>query len=264
MHTLQRNIALLIEYDGTRYSGWQRQKNAPSIQAALEEALAKVVQEQVTLYGAGRTDAGVHALGQVANLKTSSRLAPHSIQKGCNSCLAPDIRIVEACEAQAKFHARHDAILRHYRYQIVNRSTAPAVLRHYYTHVPYQLDMGRMEEAARILRGRHNFAAFRSALCTARRTALTLEKLEIQRHESVVTVALACRSFLHNMARIIVGALIAVGRKKIGLEAVERMLTTQKRHPLVLTVPPHGLILIGVDYPPGKVSFANDRASQTD
>lgn len=263
MHAQQRNIKLLIEYDGTRYSGWQRQKNAPSIQAEIEAALAKVVQERVTLYGAGRTDAGVHALGQVANFSTASSLAPQSIQKGCNSIVPADIRILEACEVPAGFHARHDAILRWYRYQIMNRPEGPALLRHYYAHVPYRLDIEQMEEAARILRGRHNFAAFRGQQCTARRTVLTLEKLEIQRQENILHIELTCRSFLYNMARIIVGTLIAVGRKKISLDAVKRMLDTQKRHRLVSTVPPHGLILMGVDYPPLKVLFQPSRAHGT-
>ncbi len=260
MHAQQRNIKLLIEYDGTRYSGWQRQKNAPSIQAKIEAALAKVVQERVTLYGAGRTDAGVHALGQVANFMTASSLVPQSLQKGCNSIVPADIRILEACEVPARFHARHDAVLRWYRYQIINRSEGPALLRHYYAHVPYRIDIEQMEEAAGILRGRHDFAAFRGQQCTARRTVLTLEKLEIQRQESILHIELTCRSFLYNMARIIVGTLIAVGRKKISLDAVKQMLDTQKRHRLVSTVPPHGLILMGVDYPPEKLLFQPSRA----
>lgn len=263
MHEQQRNIKLLIEYDGTGYSGWQRQQNAPSIQAEIEAALARIVQEQVTLYGAGRTDAGVHALGQVANFRTTSHLEPPSIQKGCNSILPAAIRILEACEVPPRFHARHDAILRWYRYQIVNRSVAPVLLRHFYAHVPYRVDMERMKEAARILYGRHNFAAFRSQQCTARRTLLTVETLEIHRQEDLIHIDIMCRSFLHNMVRIIVGTLIAVGRKKISLDAVKRMLDTQKRHRLVLTVPSHGLVLMDVRYPLGKVLCQQDLEHRT-
>ena len=115
--------------------------------------------------------------------------------------------------------------------------------------------MERIEEAAEILRGRHNFAAFRGQQCTARRTLLTLERLEIQRQESIIHIDLACRSFLYNMVRIIVGTLVAVGRGKMSLQAVKRMLDTQKRHRLASTVPAHGLILVGVEYPPEKVRF---------
>ncbi|MCD6384861.1 tRNA pseudouridine(38-40) synthase TruA [Candidatus Sumerlaeota bacterium] len=243
-----RTLKIVVEYEGTRYAGWQRQKNALTIQQVLEEALGRVLQEQINLTGAGRTDAGVHATGQVAHFKTSSALPLTNILNGANSLLPEDVAILSIEEVDDSFNARRNARLRWYRYQIINRKVPIALFRQYYWHIPYQLNLERMERIAEMLRGTHDFRAFRSQLCSARRTVLTMKELSISRNEDTILIDFKCRSFLHNMVRIIVGLMVAVGRGKLPVRVCEEMLLSGKRNPEVPTAPAQGLILMKVFY----------------
>jgi tRNA pseudouridine38-40 synthase len=242
-----RKLKLTLEYEGTRYGGWQRQKNAPSIQQEVETALARVIQENVRLVGAGRTDAGVHALGQVAHFVTKSKLALLQIQRGANRYLPDDIVIRSAEEVAAEFHARHSAVRRWYRYQIINRHERPVLYRNYYTFVPYRLDTRLMQAGCELLSGEHDFAAFRSQQCTARRTRLNLD-VSMNRIGDVLLLDFRCRSFLHNMVRILVGALVELGRGKISLPDISKMLERKERFLAIPTMPAQGLTLMSVDY----------------
>jgi tRNA pseudouridine38-40 synthase len=246
-----RKIRIMVEYDGSRYAGWQRQSNAPTIQGNLEKALAIVLQERVTLTGAGRTDAGVHALGQVAHFTTESgerQRSLYNIIRGANTLLPDDIAITGIEEVDDSFSARRDARLRWYRYLIVNRAGRPAVMRLITWHIPQPLDMARMVQVADMLRGTHDFRGFRSNLCTARRTVLTMEELSVMREDDVVTVDFRCRSYLHNMVRIIVSLMADIARGRLPLEVCHEMLETGIRHPRVATAPPAGLTLMKVYY----------------
>jgi tRNA pseudouridine38-40 synthase len=243
-----RNLKITIEYDGTNYAGWQRQKNAISIQASIEDALAKVIQEPVKLTGAGRTDAGVHAAAQVANFHTSSSLDPINILRGANSILPEDIAIQDIEEVPEKFNARRSARLRWYQYKIYNSPVRPVLQRRDHWHVPQGLNLKAMEEVAVMLRGTHDFKGFRSQMCTAMRTELTMEELTIQTASPFISIDIKCRSFLHNMVRIIVGLTVEVGRGKLQPLVCREMLDTGERNPKALTAPPHGLTLMKISY----------------
>ena len=243
-----RNIKLTIEYDGTNYAGWQRQTNAPSIEAELEAAIGRIVQERISLTGAGRTDAGVHALGQVANFHTASRLPLTNILRGANSLLPRDIAIVAIEEVPDKFNARRSALLRWYRYCILNRPAPSPIAATFCWHVPQQLKAQSMLGIADMLHGTHDFKGFRSQVCTAKRTVLTMETSTITFDEPHITIDLKCRSFLHNMVRIIVGLMVEAGKGKIQPRVCREMLDNGIRDPKIPTAPPQGLTLMKVSY----------------
>jgi tRNA pseudouridine38-40 synthase len=244
-----RNIRLTIEYDGTNYVGWQRQSNGISVQQRLEEALSRHLGERVRTTCAGRTDAGVHARGQVVNFRTNSRLTPRAIQHGAFPLLPRDITIVEAAEAPAGFDARKSAVLRWYRYFLLNRPVAPAVGAAYLTHVPGRLSMAVMEEAAAVFEGHHDFRAFRAVTCTAVRTHLTMQRPVLTPGEDgLVVMDFRCRSFLQNMVRIMAGAIVACGRGKLSPSDIRFMLETGNRVNEAVTLAPNGLFLWRVFY----------------
>jgi tRNA pseudouridine38-40 synthase len=242
-----RRIKLTLEYDGTRYGGWQRQHNAPSIQQEVETALARVVQENIHLVAAGRTDAGVHALGQVAHFETNSSLSLSQIQRGTNRYLPEDIVIRRADDVPSHFHARYSAVQRWYRYHIMNGRERPVLYRNYYAFVPYRLDMQLVKDGCALLSGEHDFAGFRSQQCTARRTRLAL-KVEMHHDEDILLFDFTCRSFLHNMVRILVGVLVELGRGSYSLKDISVMFDRKKRPARIPTMPPQGLVLMRVDY----------------
>ncbi len=243
-----RNLKITIEYDGSRYAGWQRQKNAVSVQQAIEDALNEIIQEKVKLTGAGRTDAGVHAAGQVANFTTSSSLPLYNIHRGVNSVLPHDIAIIDVEEVADTFNARRDARLRHYRYQVMNRQSPPALYRAYYWHVPQKLNIEKMKAIASLVEGEHDFSGFRSQLCTARRTRLTMQEISVVAAPPRITIDFRCRSFLHNMVRIIIGLMVEAGKGKLPVRVCEEMLETGTRNPRVPTASPNGLTLMNVQY----------------
>ncbi|AXA37170.1 MAG: tRNA pseudouridine(38-40) synthase TruA [Candidatus Sumerlaea chitinivorans] len=248
--TEKRVIRMTLEYDGTRYVGWQRQKNGVSVQEKVEEALSRHLGERIRVTAAGRTDSGVHALGQVISFSTRTRLSPHAIARGALPYLPRDIAILNAAEASPDFNARRHARLRWYRYFILNRSIAPAVGAAYLTHVPYRLDLQRMEAVAEIVAGHHDFRAFRAKTCTAVRTHLTLHKPEITLlPDGVLMLDFRCQSFLQNMVRILAGVMVNCARGKMSLDAVRAMLATGERPNEAVTLPPNGLFLYRVLYP---------------
>ncbi|MCX7020204.1 MAG: tRNA pseudouridine(38-40) synthase TruA [Candidatus Sumerlaeota bacterium] len=244
-----RNIRMILEYDGSRYVGWQRQKNGVSVQQRIEEALEQQLGHKITAYAAGRTDAGVHALGQVINFRTTSALKPRSIMMGTIARLPRCIAIVAADEVPHAFDARRNARMRWYRYFILNRGIAPAVASCYLTHVPYTLDFERMIRAANLLSGTHDFRAFRANTCTAKRTLLELQPIDIsQLRDHVIVMDFRCQSFLQNMVRILAGCLVSCGRGKMAIELLHEMLESGIRHNDAITLPPNGLFLYKVIY----------------
>lgn len=252
-----RNIKLTIEYDGTNYAGWQIQKNTRlTIQEAIEKTLSKVVQEKVKLTASGRTDAGVHAAGQVANFKTESLIAAKNIQKALNSLLPGDIRIVNAEDVPLQFHARFSAKHKTYRYLILNQDYPSALLRDYCYFLPYKLDLNKMRRAAKAFLGRHDFSAFCASGSSAKHTVRTIKKITITRlvcklltvNCKLICIDITADGFLYNMARSIVGALLEVGRGKMKPESILEILNFQKRGLAGPTAPAAGLFLVKVDY----------------
>ncbi len=243
-----RRIKAILEYDGTAFSGWQRQPDKHSIQEMVELALEKLFQRPVRISAAGRTDAGVHAAGQVMSFLTDSSISPRGILRGTNTFLPEAIRLIEVSEVPESFNPRRDAVLRWYRYRVMNRTTAPVLGRHFITHIPYRLDYGRLEKATSLLLGRHDFAGFRSSQCSAKRTHLTLETFDVSRARDIVIFDLQCRSFLQNMVRILVGAVIEVARGKIPISLIARTLKSGCRDPRIPTAPACGLTLMKVYY----------------
>jgi tRNA pseudouridine38-40 synthase len=245
----KRVIRMTLEYDGTRYVGWQRQANGISVQEKVEEALSRHLGERIRVTAAGRTDAGVHALGQVISFATASPLSVKAIARGVLPYLPRDIAVIDASEAPPHFCARRSARLRWYRYFILNRSVAPAVGSAYVTHVPYKLDLNRMQEVANILEGHHDFRAFRAKTCTAVRTQLTLHRPEIvDLGNGLLMLDFKCQSFLQNMVRIMAGVMVNCARGKMSLDTVREMLETGVRPNEAVTLAPNGLFLYRVLY----------------
>ncbi|MGI8906505.1 MAG: tRNA pseudouridine(38-40) synthase TruA [Candidatus Sumerlaeaceae bacterium] len=244
-----RNIRLTVEYDGGRYAGWQRQKNGLAVQQVLEEALERQLGHAVRVNAAGRTDSGVHAIGQVVNFHTTTSLEPRAIERATLLHLPSDVAISDAQEMPMNFDARKSARLRWYRYFLCNRSVRPAVAAQYLSHVIGRLDMRQMQEAADALSGNHDFQAFRAITCTAVRTRLDLLPIEIQQSaEGIITLDFRCRSFLQNMVRILAGTMVSCARGKLTVNEVLAMLASGQRRNEATTLQPNGLFLWRVLY----------------
>jgi tRNA pseudouridine38-40 synthase len=244
---------ITIEYDGGPFVGWQRQANGPSVQQALEEALLRLTGEEVCVQGAGRTDAGVHALGQVAHFDLSRPFSPKSLRDGLNFHLRPaPVVVLEAEEAGEDFHARFSAIRREYLYRILNRRSPPALDRGRVWHVPVPLDAGVMHEAAQVLTGRHDFTTFRASQCQAASPIKTLDLIRVERTGEEIRITVAARSFLHNQVRSIAGSLKLVGEGKWTAGDLRAALKARDRRACGPVAPPEGLYLVRVDYPVKK------------
>ncbi len=240
---------LVIEYDGGGFVGWQRQDNGPSVQAALEDAVAGFCGERVTVAGAGRTDAGVHALGQVAHLDLAKAPAPDTLCDALNAHLRPaPIAVLAAERVDPDFHARFSATGRRYLYRIVNRRAPLALARGRAWFVPKPLDAAAMHEAAQVLVGRHDFSSFRAAECQARSPVKTLDTLVVERSGDEVEVRAGARSFLHRQVRNMVGSLKLVGEGKWQRADLAAALAALDRRAAGPAAPADGLYLIGVDY----------------
>jgi len=244
-----RNIKLLIEYDGTNYHGWQIQPNGIAVQEVLQKNLAIMTREPVRLIGSGRTDAGVHALGQVANFQTSASIPLEGFRRGLNSLLPPDIIIKSVEEAAPDFNAQLLARRKTYLYVILNREVPSAMHRNFSWHYPLPLDPGAMQEAAQRLVGKKNFASFQAADADTSSTVREVFRADwFSEKAPFLYFAIEAGGFLKQMVRNIVGTLVDVGRGKISAEEFERILLAEDRRQARMTAPPQGLFLLKVEY----------------
>lgn len=241
-------IKLIVEYDGTAYSGWQRQKNAPSIQQTLEEAFFSLTGEKVVIQGAGRTDAGVHALGQTAHFDTECTIPPEKIVFALNTKLPPDIRVRESSMVHPRFHSTIDAKKKHYRYVVYNAKHANAILNRYSAHVYYPLDIEKMKRAAASLIGEHDFAAYSSAGSDIKTTVRTIFSIDISKQGDYILIDVVGNGFLYNMVRIISGTLCDIGTGRLPESAAKEALLTKDRKKAGQTMPPQGLTMMEVFY----------------
>lgn len=244
---------LIIEYDGAAYSGWQRQDNGPSIQNALEEAASALDEAPVLVIGAGRTDAGVHATGQVAHLDLVKPIRADKVRDAINAHLRPHpIAVLEAFDADPEFHARFDATSRSYLYRIINRRADLALDRTRAWRLAAPLDATLMHEAAQALVGRHDFTTFRDANCQADTPVKTLTAITVARHGEEIAVRTSARSFLHRQVRSMVGSLVEVGRGRESVGWIAEILKAKDRTKCGPVAPADGLYLTGVSYEPLK------------
>ncbi len=257
------NIKLTLAYDGTEFHGWQIQQGQPTIQGMLTDVLRKLTQERLTIHGAGRTDAGVHALGQVAHFKTQSEMAPVEFQRAFNALLPPTIRVVAAEEVGPDFHARWQAQAKTYHYRIYRGRIVPPFEWRYVLHYPYPLDLVAMAEAARLFEGEHDFASFAASTGSEdddrERTTVRViyrSELVLTEERDCVTYAVRGRSFLRYMVRKIVGTLLDTGRGKLAPADIARLFELRDRSRSGPTVPPQGLCLVSVEYPDPTASLA--------
>lgn len=239
-----RRFRLTVEYDGTAYSGWQRQQNGPSVQQTLEEALARLTGERANAVGSSRTDAGVHALGLCAHLDSATRIPPEKLAFALNTLLPPDIRVRESGLAPEGFHARYSACGKVYRYAFYNARHDCAVGRQYRAHVPLPMDERLMDEEAQALVGAHDFAAFAASGSAAKSSVRTVYRASVLRAGDEVTLTVMGDGFLYNMVRIAAGTLMEVGTGKLAPGAIARALASHDRLDLGQTAPAKGLTLL--------------------
>jgi tRNA pseudouridine38-40 synthase len=249
------NIKLVIEYDGTRYHGWQNQPHLPTVQGTIEAAVATIVKEPTAVTGAGRTDAGVHAEGQTAHFTTKARLGPEEWRRALNSLLPEDIVIRSAEKVSARFHARFSAVGKIYRYRILNRRDPPAIGRQYVWTVFSPLNTARMRSAAKALVGRHDFSSFQSSDPsrdregkTGRTSICQIRRLELRVKGQEITFTIEADRFLQHMVRAIVGTLLEVGRGRRNAGEMASLLQKKDRRFGGPTAPPQGLCLLKVFY----------------
>ena len=244
-----RNIKLTIEYDGKDFNGWQKQPNKLNIQGTIEKAIEAVTKEVVDLNASGRTDAGVHALAQVANFKTNSNIPIEKIAIALNTKLKKSIRIKKAEEVEEKFHSRLSCKRKTYRYIINNSEYGTAIYRNLETNIPMKLDVNKMKEAAKYFEGEHDFKAFKASGTSSKNSTRTIYKAEVKKVQGdKIYIELTGNGFLYNMVRIISGTLVEVGLGKLQPEDIPNIIKEQKRELAGKTLPPYGLYLISVEY----------------
>lgn len=254
-----RTVKLTIAYDGTRLVGWQRQAEGDSVQGLIEAALAPIEGGPVTVHGAGRTDAGVHALGQVASVALTCRHDAATLTRAMNAQLPDDVRVLSTEEAAPEFHARFSAKSKTYRYLICNEAVISPFDRAFAWHVPERLDLDAMRQAARALTGTHDFAAFRSAGSDTRDSVRIVHRSELLLSSEptllrrsgtrpLLVYEVCGNGFLRHMVRTIVGTIVEVGRSWRNPETIGALFRSLRREEAGATAPPHGLFLVGVDY----------------
>ena len=244
-----RNIKLVIEYDGKDFNGWQKQPNKLNIQGEIERAIKQITGEEVDLTASGRTDAGVHALGQVANFKTNSNIPIEKIPIALNSNLKKSIVIKSAEEVEERFHSRLNCKRKTYRYIINNSRYGTAIYRNLETHIPMKLDIQKMQEAVKYFEGEHDFKAFKASGTSSKSSIRTIYKAEvIDAGNEKIYIELTGSGFLYNMVRIISGTLVEVGLGKIEPSEIQTIIESQKRENAGKTLPPQGLYLVNVEY----------------
>jgi tRNA pseudouridine38-40 synthase len=240
---------LTVEYDGTPFVGWQAQESGPSVQSALADAIAAFAGERTNVAGAGRTDAGVHALGQVAHVDLARDWDNDTVRDAINFHLRPlPVAVLTAERVAASFEARFSAIKRHYLYRIVNRRADLTLDQHRAWRVPRPLDAAAMQAAAQQLVGRHDFTTFRSSECQAKSPVKTLDRLDVLREGEELRVTASARSFLHHQVRSMVGSLVHVGEGKWSGGDLAAALAARDRSACGQVAPPHGLYLVRVEY----------------
>jgi tRNA pseudouridine38-40 synthase len=242
-------FAVGLEYDGSAYAGWQVQAHAPSIQAVAEAAFSRVADHPLTLTCAGRTDAGVHALGQVAHFDTQAARTARAWVLGTTAELPDDVSVQWAAEVPPDFHARYSALSRTYRYVIANRPTRPALERHRACWVHRALDVSRMVSAASLLIGEHDFSAFRSSECQSRTPVRRVEAIDVRRQGELLVIDVHANAFLHHMVRNIAGLLIRIGSGEAEATWAREVLEARDRRLAAPTAPACGLYLMSVRYP---------------
>lgn len=240
-------IKLTLQYIGTHYSGWQVQPNGVTIQEILQKALSQILQEKITVVGSGRTDAGVHALAQVAHFDTIKDLSLFKICRGLNAILPKDISVLGAESVPRDFHAQLSAKSKTYAYQIWNHAIRNSFLQEYSWHMPYPLDIGRMQKAARYLVGEHDFKSFCAANSTAKTTVRRIKKIQIV-PGPLIHFSITGSGFLKHMVRNIVGTLVEVGQKKRTPSDIKKILKSHDRRKAGRTAPAKGLFLVKVIY----------------
>lgn len=244
-----RNIRLLLQYEGTRYQGWQRQTSSENtIQGKLEQLLSKMCNEPIEVMGSGRTDAGVHALGQVANFHTTSTMSTEEMLSYINEYLPQDIAVLQVTEAAPRFHSRLNACGKRYCYRVINSAIPNVFWRRYALEFPEDLYMYAMMEAASYLLGEHDFKAFTSAKKGKKSTVRRIDKIDIERERDLLTFTFEGNGFLHHMVRILVGTLLEVGTGKRKPEEMSEILASGSREKAGALVSAKGLTLMEVFY----------------
>jgi tRNA pseudouridine38-40 synthase len=247
---MQRNIKLILEYDGTNYHGWQSQAGSgrPTVQETVERAIRELGHEEADLCSSGRTDAGVHAFGHVANFATTMTMPPEAWAPALNHHLPSDIRVLRSEEVAPDFHSRFSASGKTYRYVILNRHAPSALYRDRAWHVPKKLNLPAMRRAAKYLVGTHDFSAFRASACGAKNPVRTLKSLVIEKQDDFVEIALEADAFLQYMARNIAGSLVEVGLGRLSSRTIKDILLSRDRTRAGRTAPAQGLYLVRVTY----------------
>ncbi|WP_419749837.1 tRNA pseudouridine(38-40) synthase TruA [Terrisporobacter petrolearius] len=242
-----RNLKLTIQYDGTKYCGWQKQPNSSGIQGTIEYAIYEITKEKVNIIGSGRTDAGVHALGQVANFKINSNIPAARIPDALNAKLPKDISIIDCQEVSDDFHSRYSATGKIYRYLIYNKPYRSPLYKDISYHVRYDLDIQKMRVEAQSLLGTHEFKGFMSSGSSVKDTVRTIHNISIEESGDLIVLEVEGNGFLYNMVRILVGTLVDIGRGRID-KPLEEIIASQDRGEAGHTAPAHGLFLKKVHY----------------
>lgn len=243
-----KRIKLTVAYDGTDYCGWQIQKNEITVEEVLNRALSRLTGEEITVVGASRTDAGVHARGNVAVFDTDTRIPAERIVYAVNALLPEDVVVVRSEEVPAGWHPRKCVSVKTYEYRILNKEFPDPVRRRDTYFVSFSLDIERMRRAAEYLKGEHDFKSFCSAQTAVETTVRTIYDLDIKKEGEIITIRVRGNGFLYNMVRIIAGTLAGVGRGYFEPEDMERMLEAKDRTQAGVTAPPQGLTLVGIEY----------------
>lgn len=243
-----KNILLTIEYDGKDFNGWQKQPNKLNIQGEIERAIEEITGEKVDLIASGRTDAGVHALAQMANFKTNSKLPVEKYPIALNTKLKKSIRIQKAEEVEENFHSRYHCKQKTYRYIINNSGQGSSIYRNLEYFIPNKLDVEKMQEAVKYFEGEHDFKAFKASGTSSKSSVRTIYKAKVEKQGERIIIELTGNGFLYNMVRIIAGTLVEVGLGKIEAEKIPDIIQSQKRENAGKTLPPNGLYLLQVEY----------------
>lgn len=246
-----RNFKLILEYNGTGFCGWQKQiKGRRTVQGHLEEKLKKIFKKQIHCIGSGRTDSGVHALGQVAHFKAHTAMKPQQIQKALNAFLDPDVAVLKVEEVPLSFHAQYNAKSKTYRYIILNRFYPSALWRNRACFYPYKLNLSWMRKASGDLKGRHDFKCFQAAATSdpVKNSTRTISSLSIQKQEDFIYITVTANGFLYKMVRNIVGVLLAIGSGQNPKDCIPKLLKSKDRTLAPATAPSYGLYLVSVSY----------------